>query len=147
MNLNGVRVYADIVALLILNVGVQCASVSVICELARKNPKNYLSLAPTFFKLMTNSTNNWMLIKIIKLVCVCVVCACVMRGVCMCDAWCVHVWCVVCACVMRGVVRPYVCMLCTKLLNPLLSQKILPVTRHFPPTLRHQTFLDSSRGT
>lgn len=41
---------------------------NVICELARKNPKNYLSLAPVFFKLMTNSTNNWMLIKIIKLV-------------------------------------------------------------------------------
>lgn len=48
--------------------GVQSAAVSVICELARKNPRNYLSLAPIFFKLMTNSTNNWMLIKIIKLV-------------------------------------------------------------------------------
>ena len=48
--------------------GVQSAAVSVICELARKNPRNYLSLAPTFFKLMTTSTNNWMLIKIIKLV-------------------------------------------------------------------------------
>ncbi|RWS30324.1 AP-3 complex subunit delta-like protein [Leptotrombidium deliense] len=48
--------------------GVQSAAVNVICELARKNPKNYLSLAPIFFKLMTNSTNNWMLIKIIKLV-------------------------------------------------------------------------------
>ena len=47
--------------------GVQSAAVNVICELARKNPKNYLSLAPTFFKLMTTSTNNWMLIKIIKL--------------------------------------------------------------------------------
>lgn len=47
--------------------GVQSAAVNVICELARKNPKNYLSLAPTFFKLMTSSTNNWMLIKIIKL--------------------------------------------------------------------------------
>jgi len=42
--------------------------VNVICELARKNPKNYLPLAPIFFKLMTTSTNNWMLIKIIKLV-------------------------------------------------------------------------------
>lgn len=41
---------------------------NVVCELARKNPKNYLSLAPMFFKLMTTSTNNWMLIKIIKLV-------------------------------------------------------------------------------
>ncbi|XP_057298672.1 AP-3 complex subunit delta-1-like isoform X2 [Hydractinia symbiolongicarpus] len=47
--------------------GVQCAAVNVICELARKNPKNYLALAPLFFKLMTTSSNNWMLIKIIKL--------------------------------------------------------------------------------
>ena len=47
--------------------GVQSAAVNVICELARKNPKNYVNLAPTFFKLMTTSTNNWMLIKIIKL--------------------------------------------------------------------------------
>ncbi|XP_075250046.1 AP-3 complex subunit delta-1-like isoform X2 [Convolutriloba macropyga] len=47
--------------------GVQCAAVNVICELARKNPKNYLALAPIFFRIMTNSTNNWMLIKIIKL--------------------------------------------------------------------------------
>ncbi|KAI8984777.1 adaptin N terminal region-domain-containing protein [Mycotypha africana] len=43
------------------------AVVSVICELARKNPKNYLSLAPHLFKLLTTSSNNWMLIKIIKL--------------------------------------------------------------------------------
>uniref|UniRef100_A0A0K0DEW4 Adaptin_N domain-containing protein n=1 Tax=Angiostrongylus cantonensis TaxID=6313 RepID=A0A0K0DEW4_ANGCA len=48
--------------------GVQSAAVNVICELARKNPKNYLTLAPMFFKLMTTSSNNWMLIKIIKLV-------------------------------------------------------------------------------
>jgi len=51
-----------------LHTGVQSAAVNVICELARKNPKNYLSLAPLFFKLMTSSTNNWVLIKIIKLV-------------------------------------------------------------------------------
>ncbi|KAI0240347.1 AP-3 complex subunit delta-1 [Lamellibrachia satsuma] len=50
-----------------LDPGVQAAAVNVICELARKNPKNYLSLAPLFFKLMTSSTNNWVLIKIIKL--------------------------------------------------------------------------------
>lgn len=48
--------------------GVQSSAVNVICELARKNPKNYLTLAPVFFKLMTTSSNNWMLIKIIKLV-------------------------------------------------------------------------------
>ena len=31
---------------------VSCA-VNVICELARKNPQNYLALAPLFFKLLT----------------------------------------------------------------------------------------------
>ena len=72
------RPYVSVFMAAPLSLGVQCAAVSVICELARKHPKNYLSLAPTFFKLMSNSTNNWMLIKIIKLVCVCVcVCHCV----------------------------------------------------------------------
>ncbi|KAI1727971.1 AP-3 complex subunit delta-1 domain-containing protein [Ditylenchus destructor] len=47
--------------------GVQSAAVNVICELARKNPRNYLSLHEVFFKLMNTSSNNWMLIKIIKL--------------------------------------------------------------------------------
>lgn len=47
--------------------GVQSAAVNVICELARKNPQDYLPFAPVFFKLMTSSTNNWILIKIIKL--------------------------------------------------------------------------------
>ncbi|UJR37094.1 hypothetical protein I4U23_029798 [Adineta vaga] len=47
--------------------GVQAAAVNVICELARRNPKNYLPLAPIFFRLMTTSSNNWVLIKIIKL--------------------------------------------------------------------------------
>ncbi|UYV70621.1 AP3D1 [Cordylochernes scorpioides] len=58
---------ADDIANIVCCVGVQSAAVNVICELARKNPRNYLSLAPVFFKLMTCSTNNWMLIKIIKL--------------------------------------------------------------------------------
>eukprot|EP01102_Stenamoeba_stenopodia_P004321 TRINITY_DN1463_c0_g1_i2.p1 TRINITY_DN1463_c0_g1~~TRINITY_DN1463_c0_g1_i2.p1 ORF type:complete len:635 (-),score=132.59 TRINITY_DN1463_c0_g1_i2:1876-3780(-) len=43
------------------------SAVNVICELARKNPKNYLALAPILFKILTTSNNNWMLIKIIKL--------------------------------------------------------------------------------
>jgi AP-3 complex subunit delta-1 len=42
---------------------VSCA-VNVICELARKKPSNYLSLAPDLFTLLTTSTNNWMLIKV-----------------------------------------------------------------------------------
>jgi AP-3 complex subunit delta-1 len=45
---------------------VSCA-VNVITELSDKNPTNYLHLAPGFFQLLTNSTNNWMLIKVVKL--------------------------------------------------------------------------------
>ena len=40
---------------------------NVICELARKKPKNYLPLAPELFKILTTSRNNWMLIKVVKL--------------------------------------------------------------------------------
>ena len=47
--------------------GVQAAAVNVICELARRNPQNYLSLAPVLFKILTSSNNNWMRIKILKL--------------------------------------------------------------------------------
>ncbi|KAJ3272492.1 hypothetical protein HDU76_010907, partial [Blyttiomyces sp. JEL0837] len=43
------------------------AAVNVVCELARKNPKSYLPLAPQLYSLLTTSSNNWMLIKIIKL--------------------------------------------------------------------------------
>lgn len=80
--------------------GVQSAAVNVICELARKNPKNYLSLAPIFFKLMTNSTNNWMLIKIIKLVCILISVAVDFMLYCGCERFqsfcvniCITVWC------------------------------------------------------
>jgi AP-3 complex subunit delta len=45
---------------------VSCA-VNVVTELCDKNPKNYLHLAPAFFELLTNSSNNWMLIKVVKL--------------------------------------------------------------------------------
>ncbi|KAK0209103.1 adaptin N terminal region-domain-containing protein [Desarmillaria ectypa] len=47
--------------------GVVAATVNVLCELAQKNPQDYLTLAPILFHLMTTSSNNWMLIKIIKL--------------------------------------------------------------------------------
>jgi len=43
------------------------AAVNVICELAKKNARNYLPLAPVLFELLTKSNNNWMLIKVIKL--------------------------------------------------------------------------------
>ncbi|GAA6063860.1 hypothetical protein JCM10212_003551 [Sporobolomyces blumeae] len=49
------------------DMGVVGAAVNVVCEAARKDPKRYLSLAPELFGLLTGGTNNWMLIKIIKL--------------------------------------------------------------------------------
>ncbi|GAA5878418.1 hypothetical protein JCM8547_003594 [Rhodosporidiobolus lusitaniae] len=49
------------------DMGVVGATVNVICEAARKDPRKYLPLAPELFGLLTASTNNWMLIKIIKL--------------------------------------------------------------------------------
>eukprot|EP01041_Mallomonas_annulata_P012752 gene12752-26858_t len=48
-------------------VSVTSCAVNVICELANKNPKNYLAMAPKFFRLLTTSANNWMLIKVVKL--------------------------------------------------------------------------------
>lgn len=50
------------------DMGVVGSAVNVICEAARKDPSKYLPLAPELFGLLTASTNNWMLIKIIKLV-------------------------------------------------------------------------------
>jgi Adaptin N terminal region len=47
--------------------GVVCAAVTVTCELARESPKTFLSLAPVLYQLLTTSSNNWMLIKIVKL--------------------------------------------------------------------------------
>jgi AP-3 complex subunit delta-1 len=49
------------------NASVVSCAVNVITELSDKNPNNYLHLAPAFFALLTNSTNNWMLIKVVKL--------------------------------------------------------------------------------
>ncbi|TBU29793.1 Adaptor protein complex AP-3 delta subunit [Dichomitus squalens] len=47
--------------------GVVAATVNVLCELAPQSPRDYLPLAPQLFHLLTTSSNNWMLIKIIKL--------------------------------------------------------------------------------
>ncbi|KAJ7361378.1 Adaptor protein complex AP-3 delta subunit [Mycena albidolilacea] len=47
--------------------GVVASTVNVLCELARRNPEDYLTLAPQLFHLLTTSSNNWMLIKIVKL--------------------------------------------------------------------------------
>lgn len=48
--------------------GVLCAAVTVSTELARASPSTFLSLAPVLYQLLMNKeSNNWMLIKIVKL--------------------------------------------------------------------------------
>ncbi|CEL53150.1 AP-3 complex subunit delta-1 OS=Mus musculus GN=Ap3d1 PE=1 SV=1 [Rhizoctonia solani AG-1 IB] len=49
------------------DLGVVSATVNVLCELARRSPTDYLILAPQLFHLLTTASNNWMLIKIVKL--------------------------------------------------------------------------------
>lgn len=46
---------------------VVCAAVSVLCELTLKDPQAYLILAPEFFRLLENSPNNWLSIKLVKI--------------------------------------------------------------------------------
>lgn len=53
--------------------GVVAATINVLCEMVRREPSDYLSLAPQLFRLMTTSSNNWMLIKLIKLVGGCII--------------------------------------------------------------------------
>ena len=48
--------------------------VNVVCELSWRRPRDFLSLAPRLFELLVDSGNNWMAIKIIKLVRVMISC-------------------------------------------------------------------------
>ncbi|KAL7160930.1 hypothetical protein ACSBR2_041556 [Camellia fascicularis] len=41
--------------------------VSVFCELASREPKSYLPLAPEFYRILVDSRNNWVLIKVLKI--------------------------------------------------------------------------------
>lgn len=47
---------------------VTAAIVNVICELGLRRPRDFLPLAPRLFNLLVDGGNNWMAIKIIKLV-------------------------------------------------------------------------------
>ncbi|KAG9009375.1 AP-3 complex subunit delta [Tulasnella sp. 427] len=49
------------------DIGVISATVNALCELSRREPQRCLVLAPQLFNLLTSSSNNWMLIKIVKL--------------------------------------------------------------------------------
>ena len=47
---------------------VTAAVINVICELGWRRPRDFLPLAPRLFDLLVDGGNNWMAIKIIKLV-------------------------------------------------------------------------------
>ncbi|KAF9505567.1 hypothetical protein BS47DRAFT_1400282 [Hydnum rufescens UP504] len=46
--------------------GAVSATVNVLCELARRDAQYYLPFAPQLFDIVSKSSNNWMLIKVIK---------------------------------------------------------------------------------
>ena len=50
------------------DVSVVSCTINVVCELAAKRPRKYVSLVPFLFTILETSQNNWMLIKIVKLV-------------------------------------------------------------------------------
>lgn len=43
------------------------AAVGVFCELTSKDPRSYLPLAPEFYRILVDSKNNWVLIKLLKI--------------------------------------------------------------------------------
>lgn len=43
------------------------AVIGVFCELASKDPRSYLPLAPEFYRILVDSRNNWVLIKVLKI--------------------------------------------------------------------------------
>ena len=47
---------------------VTAAVINVVCELGWRRPQEFLPLAPRLFGLLVEGGNNWMAIKIIKLV-------------------------------------------------------------------------------
>lgn len=47
---------------------VTAAVINVVCELGWRRPQDFLALAPRLFDLLVDGGNNWMAIKIIKLV-------------------------------------------------------------------------------
>lgn len=49
------------------DVQVVSAAVSVLCEMAKNDPSSYLPLAPEFYRLLVDSKNNWLTIKVVKI--------------------------------------------------------------------------------
>ena len=48
---------------------VTAAIINVVCELGWRRPQEFLPVAPRLFNLLLEGDNNWMAIKVLKLVC------------------------------------------------------------------------------
>lgn len=48
---------------------VTAAIINVVCELGWRRPQDFLPVAPRLFNLLLEGDNNWMAIKVLKLVC------------------------------------------------------------------------------
>lgn len=49
------------------DVAVVSATINVICEISKKNPKIFINYLPKFFKILEETKNNWLIIRILKL--------------------------------------------------------------------------------
>ncbi|KAI5960447.1 apl5 [Candida pseudojiufengensis] len=49
------------------DISVVSATINVICELSKKNPKIFLNYLPKFFEILEETKNNWLIIRILKL--------------------------------------------------------------------------------
>lgn len=49
------------------DISVVSATVSVICEISKKNPHIFISYLPKFFTILEGTKNNWLVIRILKL--------------------------------------------------------------------------------
>jgi AP-3 complex subunit delta len=49
------------------DMGVRMAAISSIYEITKINPSLFIVTIPTVFQLLTEATNNWVLIKLVKL--------------------------------------------------------------------------------
>lgn len=49
------------------DVSVVSATINVICEISKKNPKIFVNYLPKFFKILEETKNNWLIIRVLKL--------------------------------------------------------------------------------
>lgn len=49
------------------DISVVSATITIICELSKKNPKIFVSLGPTLFDFLLTINNNWVIIRLLKI--------------------------------------------------------------------------------